>query len=228
MVSLQPFTRPASTADKTGSLPHPSSRSRRLKRRGLDPSAMDPPFRPAPVGDVGVVRAVARHPVDQFAHDVGVTGVPGRLDAHVDEDLLQGHPPTLARPPRNLARRVERKRLDRRVAVRGRPLMELDDRGPSLVRRRPQVRVRFSVVSRPREDQRARPAEHLAKVPNLDACRVLDQAEQVRACRRHRTPSVVLAQAIELGKQVRASKAQIAEQDRFVVHPVTMPGKRAP
>jgi len=44
---------------------------------------------------MGVVRAVSRRSVDELTQDVGVAGVPGSLDAHVDENLLLPHPPTL-------------------------------------------------------------------------------------------------------------------------------------
>ena len=73
-------------------------------------------------------------------------GVPCRLDAHVHQYLVECHPATFGRPPRNLTLRVERQRLDREIAVLRGIMVEFDDVLARLVGSGPHVGVGLSVV----------------------------------------------------------------------------------
>ena len=121
-------------------------------------------------------------------------------------------------PPRDLSGGVERERLDRRIAVGGREPVESDDLFPRFVSGHPQVGIRCRVVGEPRQLHPAGPAEDVAEVAEFNACHVLDQTQQVGPRRRHRPADIVFAEPVELSEQVGAPGAQVAVQNRFVIH----------
>jgi hypothetical protein len=76
------------------------------------------PFSRRPPGEVGVAGTLPSRPVDHLAKDIRVSEVMSGLHAHVDKDLVQGHVATFLGPPGHLPFCVDRKLLDRCVAVR--------------------------------------------------------------------------------------------------------------
>ncbi len=68
---------------------------------------MGSPFFLRPIWHVRILRTVADCAVDQLAQNVGMPCVPGCLDAHVNQDLMEGYSSAVGRPPRYFTRRIE-------------------------------------------------------------------------------------------------------------------------
>lgn len=142
----------------------------------------------------------------------------GGLDAHVHQDLVERHVPAFLGPPRHFPRGVQRERFDGCVAVLGREPVQLDDALAAFARRNPEVRVSLGAFIEPRQLPAARPAEHLAEVPELHACHMLDQSQEVGAGGGHGPAGVVFAESVEFGEELAAAGTQVPEQNRFVIH----------
>ena len=134
--------------------------------------------------------------------------MPGGLVGHVDQDLVQGH--LGLRPPRHRADAVEVALGERLERVPPRGPVERDDAVARLVG--PGVHVGLRVVVVEREVLRERPAERRAEVPRLHRGQVLDQAEEVRAGRRHRPAQVVLREAVELVQHLLVEEAEAVDE----------------
>jgi len=95
-----------------------------------------------------VVVAVSQScgPVDELPDDIRVAGMPISLGDHVYQDPVQRHLVPVVRPPRHMAECVQRQRVDRRVRVRPRPLVQPNDLLARLIGGSPHVRVGFGVV----------------------------------------------------------------------------------
>jgi hypothetical protein len=166
--------------------------------------------------------------IDQLSDDVGMTGMALRLGSHMDQDLMQCHLATIA-PPRHPTDRVKRQRLDRRIRMSPGLAIQPDDGLAGLCRQRP--RLPSPLVLRPSRDSITRTPERFAEVPELTACQVLDQSQQVGPGRRQRTAGVVLGQPVELPQHRTASPLQVVKQvclgvkDRHGGHRASHPAK---
>ena len=126
--------------------------------------------------------------------------VPARLREDVDHHVEQLH--VGLRPPGHVARSVDGQCVDRRVRMRTRSLIAVDDVATRLLGSGPHVVAgpRGRVVPA-RHGLGSRPIEDLAEVPGLRCRQVLHEAEQVRAGRGEWTTDVVFGEAIELRQQ---------------------------
>ena len=100
--------------------------------------------------------------------------------------------------------------------------MQLDDLFPRLIRGRPEIGIRLRIVGEPGQRATARATEYLAEVAELDTRYVLDEAEEVRPGRGHRSTDVVLPQSVEFRQKIPAANTQVSEQVRFVIHLTTL------
>jgi hypothetical protein len=153
-------------------------------------------------------------PVDQLTDDVGMAGVPLRLRGHVHQD---GAERRFRAPPGHRRGGIEREFRDRGVRVLPRPAVHAGDEVPGLVRCRPHAGVRVGALRQPRQVLAVRAAEYVAEIAELAARLVLDEAEQVGACRRQRPPDVVLAKPVQLPQQGLPGALQVVEQARLGV-----------
>src|SRR3984893_8770756 len=115
---------------------------------------------------------------------------------------------------RNLRGRVQVKLADDLISVLAGAAVQPGEVSAGLTRQRPHVgAVPDRAVLDPGESLRPRAAKRLTEVAVLQPGEVLDQPEQVRAGRCHRAAQVILAQAVQPGKQRGPALAELVVQD---------------
>ncbi|GAB3939008.1 hypothetical protein GCM10027614_20270 [Micromonospora vulcania] len=148
--------------------------------------------------------------VDEFAHDVGVAGVPLCFRNDVDQDVVQRD--RCVAPPRHAADLIQCKGFDGGVGVHDRTAVQRDDLLAGLICGRPHVRIGLRPLTDVRQLLLERPGENGAEIEDLHGCRVLHQTEQVGCGPGQRTPNVVFAEPVELPQQRVTAALQVTVQ----------------
>lgn len=199
-----------------------------LRGRGRVTRARPPPSPPAPAGR-GTPATTPGHPepccgplplshlsVDEFPHDVRVTGMPVGLRDHVHEGPVQRQRgPRLPRSSGHPADRVERKGPDRLVGVGPDPAVRLDDPLARLLGGRPHVRVGLGVAGDPEPGRTGEgPPEGLSEVEHLGTGDVLHEAQEIGAGGGHGAADAVLREAVQLPQEGVAGVLDVEPQIR--------------
>lgn len=150
--------------------------------------------------------------VDLFAKDVGMTGVTVGFVQHMHDDIEKGC--VWSRPPIDMPARVQVEKLNRFVCVATYALKSFDDSFTRLVFvDSPIVKIFrkkngwFHILERATED--------LSQVDGFPCGEVVNQSEEVDACRGERSSLVVLAESIKFGKDSGPCIFQFVLQGRF-------------
>ena len=206
----------SSNARARGAVPFPGGPSRRALGDAAQPLDVGGPPLLVDVGEVGQAVPEPATAVELLAQDVEVPGVPGGLDRHVHEQVVQVG--VGRAPPRHVRGRVEGERLDRLVGERRDAAVEVEHLLGRLVLGRPHVVVGPGVVGPERHLLRPRPPEADAEVLRLHPREVLDDAQEVGARGGQRHPLVTLGEPLDLPEHRLALGPEVLPRRRLRIH----------